>query len=176
MIVDMPKFIERESPYWRELEGMLDSLNGKRVLDLEEVERLHYLYDRAASSLTRLATFTSERRTYRYLEALVARAYGEVHTTTEPVGKVRAVFWFLTIFPQTFRRWRRAFYVSCLVTAVGMVFGGIALAVDAAAKPVLLPFEHLQGRPSERVRKRRGKDCSIRSCSSPTSKVNARLG
>ncbi len=37
------------------------------------------------------------------------------------------------------------------ITLVGCLFGGLALALDPDAKAVIMPFEHLQGSPSERV-------------------------
>ena len=152
MIIDIPKFIARERPYWDELERMLNRLDSKKTdMSLEDVQRLHYLYDRAASSLSRMSQFTSERRTFRYLEVLVARAYGEVHSSNQRVGRLRPLYWFLNTFPQTFRRWRRAFQLSCLITLVGCVFGGFAIGNDNDAKRVLLPFGHGDMRPSERV-------------------------
>ena len=152
MIIDIPKFIARERPYWDELEQMLSRLDSKKTdMSLEDVQRLHYLYDRAASSLSRMAQFTSERRTFRYLEVLVARAYGEVHSSNQRVGRLRPLYWFLNTFPQTFRRWSRAFQLSCLITLVGCVFGGFAIGNDNDAKRVLLPFGHGDKSPSERV-------------------------
>ena len=152
MIVDIPKFIARERPYWEELERILNRLEAKKdALTLEEVQRLHYLYDRAASSLSRMAQFTSERRTYRYLEVLVARAYAEVHSSQERVGRMRPLYWLLNTFPQTFRRWKRAFQFACLVTCVGCVFGGIIVEVDPHAKATLLPFGHGGQTAAQRV-------------------------
>ena len=55
-------------------------------------------------------------------------------------------------FPRTFRRHARAFQFSCALTIAGALFGCLAIQLDPDAKHVLLPFSHLQGKPSERVK------------------------
>jgi uncharacterized membrane protein SpoIIM required for sporulation len=59
--------------------------------------------------------------------------------------------WFFQTLPQTFRRHIRAFWLSLAITIAGCAFGGFAIAFDPESKPVLMPFSHLQGDPSERV-------------------------
>jgi uncharacterized membrane protein SpoIIM required for sporulation len=61
------------------------------------------------------------------------------------------VKWFFQTLPQTFRRNVRAFYVSLAITLAGCAFGGFALTLDPAAKPVLMPFSHLRQDPAQRV-------------------------
>jgi uncharacterized membrane protein SpoIIM required for sporulation len=41
--------------------------------------------------------------------------------------------------------------MALLIMTVGGAFGGMALCLDPAAKPILMPFPHLRGDPSERV-------------------------
>jgi protein-L-isoaspartate(D-aspartate) O-methyltransferase len=53
------------------------------ALNLGQTRRFHYLYQRASADLARLATFASEPEMGRYLESLVARAYGEIHETRD---------------------------------------------------------------------------------------------
>ena len=50
----------------------------------------------------------------------------------------------------------RAFYLSVAITLAGCAFGGFALALDPEAKPVLMPFSHLQSgsRPARGARRR----------------------
>lgn len=153
MIIDLQRFINAERPGWTELERLLDRLEadpGSRMT-LEELERFHLLYARTAADLAKITTFSSEPETRRYLEALVARAYGEIHETRERPGRYAPLKWFFQTLPQTFRRHVRAFYLSVAITLAGCAFGGFALALDPAAKPVLMPFPHLQQDPSERV-------------------------
>ncbi len=153
MIIDLQRFIAAERPSWSELEKKLDAIEAEPAhrMSLEEVRRFHHLYQRAAADLARLSTFASEPDLRRYLENLVARAYGEVHEVRERRRTVHPINWFFVILPQTFRRHVRAFWLSVAITLAGCVFGGFALALDPDAKAVLMPFPHLQQDPAKRV-------------------------
>ena len=72
MILDLQRFIEGERPGWKELEKILDHLETEPEarLGLDELQRFHELYERAAASLAKLTTFSSEPETRRYLETL----------------------------------------------------------------------------------------------------------
>lgn len=153
MILDLSQFISRERPLWQELEGMLKRLadDPGAELSLAQVRRLHYLYERASSDLARLQTFVAEMEVRSYLEALVARAYGEIHETRRSSARFRPLHWFTRSFPACFRRRVAYFRLSVLTTLVGTLFGAMALLLDPEAKETLLPFGHLQGDPAERV-------------------------
>ncbi len=152
MIIDLPRFLKMERPYWVELERALDKLEGQHArMTLEEVRHFHLLYERAAADLARINTFSSEPETRRYLESLVARAYGEIHETRRRARELRPFQWFFQTLPQTFRRHVRAFYMTVAITVAGCAFGGFALALDPEAKPALMPFEHLLQDPARRV-------------------------
>ena len=153
MILDLQQFIVLERPSWDELERLLKKIEddpGLR-LSLEEVRRLHYLYDRTASDLFRISTFASSPEILRYLESLVARAYGEIHETREPRRRFLFLHWFTRDVPQTFRRHFRAFWLSLGLTILGTAFGAGMLYFNPDSKETLLPFSHLAGKPSERV-------------------------
>lgn len=154
MILDIPKFVKQEQPYWRELAHQLDQLENDATLrlNMEQVVHLHYLYQRASADLAKIMTYTVEPTGRQYLEALVARAYGELHAVPDTAHRLRPGSWFLHTLPQTFRRHLGAFWLAVAITLVGALFGGTALLVDPTAKAVLMPFEHLLGDPSERVR------------------------
>jgi uncharacterized membrane protein SpoIIM required for sporulation len=152
MILDLQQFIRSERPHWDELEDLLRKIEEDHDLRLSlgEARRFHYLYDRAASDLLRLSTFASSPEILRYLEALVGRAYGEIHETREPRRRFLFWFWFSQQLPQTFRRHLRPFWCSLALTLLGAMFGAGILYVDPDARETLLP-EHLQITPSERV-------------------------
>lgn len=160
MIIDLAKFVATEQPFWTELERILDRLEGEttRTLDLDQARRFHYLYERASADLGQLETFSAEPEVRRHLEALVARAYGEIHETRERPHRLRPLRWFFGTFPQTFRRQVNAFWLALAITLVGCAFGGLAIALDPDSKEVLLPFAHLQGDPSQRVAKEEHSD------------------
>lgn len=164
VIIDLARFVAAEESYWNELRRQLDTLDNERstpqALDLPRAERLHYLYQRTASDLARLATFSAERELRRSLGALVARAYAEIHSATGPAqaGAEEAAGlltgpwrWLTRTFPQTFRRRWRAFALTVAITVVGMGFGALAVGIDPEAKEVILPFSHLMGNPRDRV-------------------------
>jgi len=160
MIVDLQKFITEERPYWSELEKELVRLGAKPEpkLTIRHLERFHYLYQRASADLAKITTFSAEPNTRLYLESLVGRAFGEIHETREKPHRLRPLHWFFATFPQTFRKHIRAFWISLLAIIVGAAFGGFTVMIDSNAKHILLPFSHLQGDPSDRVRKEEGVD------------------
>jgi uncharacterized membrane protein SpoIIM required for sporulation len=153
MIIDLHRFIATERPGWTELEKMLRHLESEpnARMNLEEIQRFHELYERAAAGLAKLTTFSSEPETRRYLESLIARAYGEIHETREKRRRIAPLKWFSQTLPRTFRRHIRAFYVSVAITLAGCAFGTFATAFDPDSRQVTMPFGHDQLRPSQRV-------------------------
>ena len=153
MIIDLPRFVAGERPHWEELEHYLNKLEAEpnALLTLDEVRQLHTLYERAAADLAKITTFSSEPETRRYLENLVARAYGEIHETREKRIRLRPLEWFFNTLPLTFRRHARAFGLSVAITLAGCLFGGFAVAFDPEAKQVITPFPHLLENPEKRV-------------------------
>jgi uncharacterized membrane protein SpoIIM required for sporulation len=153
VILDLHRFIATERPSWKELEKTLDRLEAEPNLQLrlEEVQRFHELYERSAASLAKLTTFSSEPETHRYLESLVARAYGEIHETRQKQRRFFPLKWILQTFPQTFRRRFGAFALAVAITLAGCAFGGMATVFDPDSRHVTMPFGHDDLRPSQRV-------------------------
>jgi len=154
VILDLERFLAAERPFWSELETMLNALESDphRARSLETLRRFHYLYQRASSGLAQVQSFASEPALRRYLETLVARAYGESHEARRTPSRFSLRGFFTTGFPRAFRRHLRAFALAAGVTVAGAAFGGFAVALDVEAKPALIPFAHLAGDPAERVR------------------------
>ncbi|MEY4387226.1 MAG: hypothetical protein RLY20_2509 [Verrucomicrobiota bacterium] len=153
MIIDLQKFVANERPIWEELENLLKRLENEPNLrlTLEQLQRFHQLYERTASDLARIATFSAEPETRRYLENLVARAYGEIHETRERRRKVYPLRWFFQTLPETFRRQVRYFYASVAITLLGCAFGGLALWFDPDSRHVTMAFGHDDITPEQRV-------------------------
>jgi len=151
VIVDIPRFVAAERPYWDELRTLLDGMDAdpERRLTMVEIQRLHYLYERSSAGLARLDTFSTDPALRGTLEALVARAYTEIHETREP-KKIR---WkaILLGFPRAFRRHLGAFRLSVGITVLGCAFGWFAIRMDPHSKAVLMPFSGLLSSPGERV-------------------------
>jgi uncharacterized membrane protein SpoIIM required for sporulation len=125
--------------------------NPLRNADVAEVERFHYLYQRAASSLARLQANSGDASARQYVESLVARAYAEIHQKRSRGKRFRFLAWLLGEFPRTFRRHAGAFALSAAITLAGSLFGSIALIKAPDTKPTLMPFANLVERPSARV-------------------------
>jgi len=155
MIIDLKKFLADERKHWTELESMLNRIERypEHRMELPELLKFHELYERASADLAKIETFASEPEIRRYLEGLVARAYGEIHETREKRNKFSLWRWFVESFPQAFRRRSRPFWLSVAVTIAGCLFGGVMIRVDPDAKQIVMPFPGLKGDPAERVRK-----------------------
>ena len=155
MILDLPRFVGAEQAYWRELEKILDRIEADAAarMTLDQMERFHYLYERSSADLARLATFSAEAEAREHLESLVARAYGEIHSTRERQKRPHPLHWFFTTFPATVRRHGRLFGIAVAITLLGCAFGGGSVWRDPESKAVLLPFAGLEGNPAERVAK-----------------------
>jgi len=155
MIIDLDKFLADERTHWTALESILNQIEKypERLLKLDELLRFHELYERASADLAKIETFASEPEIHRYLEGLVARAYGEIHETRTKAKRLNPWRWFVETFPRAFRRRIAPFWLALAITIAGCLFGGAAIAIDPDAKQVIMPFEGLQGDPKERVRK-----------------------
>ena len=153
MILDLQAFIAGERRHWAELEEALDRLDRdpRRRMEVSEIRRFHYLYERASSAIERIGTFASEPEIRRRLEGLVARAYAEIHSGSVTRRKSSPLAWLFTLFPRTFRRRRWALGISVGATLAGCLFGAAALLADPEAKQVIMPFAGLRGDPARRV-------------------------
>lgn len=155
MILDLARFIERERPYWEELEKALASISAQRLdlSDLKTSRRVLSLFQRACSDLARIGASNAEPELRLYLETLVGRGYAEIHASHGRSHRFTPVHWFLRVLPRTFRRQAWAFYLSAITTAAGMLVGGILLLISPEGREVALaPFPHVAKQtPSQRV-------------------------
>src|ERR1700761_7428219 len=126
MIVDLKHFIEQERAIWEDLDKSLTRIEdqARLQLTLEEVQRLHYLYERTGAALMKISTFAAEPNLVRSLESLLARAYAELQTGSSRNHKLSLSRWLFRTFPQTFRRHCRFFWMALLLTILGAFFGG----------------------------------------------------
>jgi uncharacterized membrane protein SpoIIM required for sporulation len=153
VILDLPRFVASERPYWDELRKLLERLEADPYtrLGVSEVNRLRYLYSRAISGLAKLTAY-SDQQTQQYLEGLVARAYTQCHPNRARGHRVRPLHWLWRTFPETFQKHIRAFALALALTIGGSSFGALALLHDTDAKPVLMPYGYLLQSPGERVK------------------------
>jgi uncharacterized membrane protein SpoIIM required for sporulation len=153
MIVDLERFIAKERPQWERLDLALKRLADDpwRRLSFAEVRELDGLYQRAASDLARLATFSAEIDSRRYLEGIVARAFTEIHGATAETRRFRPWHWFSRTFPVTWRKRASAFRFAMALMGAGVLFGGAAIGFDPGSKDALMAFPYLRVNPEERV-------------------------
>ena len=159
MIVDLKQFIARERTTWEQLDKMLKRVENETVahLTLEEVQRLHYLYERTGAGLIKISTFAAEPNLIHFLESLLTRAYAQLQDNHSGTGTWSLRRWLFQTFPQTFRKHIRFFLAALMLTVLGGLFGGAAVAFDPDAKAAIAPFPHLLENPSERVREEESK-------------------
>src|ERR1700761_2318381 len=118
MIVDLKHFIEQERAIWEDLDKSLSRIEdqARLKLTLEEVQRLHYLYERTGAGLIKISTFAAEPNLVHSLESLLTRAYAELQTGQSRTDKPSFCHWLFITFPQTFRKHFRYFLASLLLT------------------------------------------------------------
>jgi uncharacterized membrane protein SpoIIM required for sporulation len=154
MILDLARFVEKERPYWQELELALEGVKSGHLKlgDLAESKRVLSLFQRACSGLSRVGAANAEPELRSYLESLVARGYAEIHATQSRVHRFRPLHWFLRVFPSTFRRQLWAMWISLAISGVGALVGALLVSLDSDAMAALSPFAHtVEQTPSQRV-------------------------
>lgn len=159
MIVNMERFMAAEQPAWKELEGILDRMEADPDLhlDLQEVLRFQELYQRASAGLGDLAALAVEPGIRSYLEALVSRAYSEIHETRSGLRENAFRRFLFTDFPRAFRRHSVAAGIATAVTLAAAGMGGMAVQADPAARRALMPFSELLVDPRDRVAREEAK-------------------
>lgn len=155
MILNVNKFIAAEQPFWQELETRLRRYRERNSpVQLEDIRRLSYLYERTAGDLVRLRTFSGEPELQRYLESLTTSAYAEIYAARPRRIRFRPIRWLFRTWPRAFRAHFSAFLLALAIMLFGGVFGGVAVLVDPQSQEAIIPdqFSYLRRQtPGERV-------------------------
>ncbi len=153
MILDLNRFILREEPYWKELEGLLEGCEHDPAgsLEFQKLRRLHYLVTRTGAALNRIVTFSAETEIRNRLETLVARSHALLHARESGSTDWSFRKWFTQQAPQAFRRRFSYFATALTITLLGALVGALLLGGDLRSRQVIFPFEHLLNSPKERV-------------------------
>jgi uncharacterized membrane protein SpoIIM required for sporulation len=154
MIADLKSFIERERPFWQELERELTRVreNLSDLSDLKYARHVLSLFQRASSDLARIQGCSAEPELKAYLETLVGTGYAEIHSVTRNSRQFRPWEWLTQTFPQTFRRQIWGWHVAVWLTVVGGLLGAVLIAAGVEGREAIYPFPHLVNQtPSERV-------------------------
>jgi uncharacterized membrane protein SpoIIM required for sporulation len=149
---DVRAWVGEREPTWRDLEALLRDVDarGLPALGLDGARRLGRLYRAASSDLIWARGELVDAALVDYLNDLVARAYAVVHAGSGSRARKLGRF-FLVEFPRTFREEWRAVALSALLFFGGGAVGAVAMAVDPGASGVLIPEDHQQRTPAERV-------------------------
>jgi hypothetical protein len=162
MIIDLPRFILAGKPLWTELEKAVERFEPPLTNrpTLEDTRRFHYLYQRAAADLVRVGSIGAEPELHRYLESLVARAYGRIHDNRERNKARKSLSWLWREFPRVVRRHAPALWLAVALMMVPAMIAGVWVGVDPDAKEALIPAQFAYHRGSQEPGKRVG--CATR--------------
>jgi len=156
MIADLKGFIEREQPFWTELEKELRRIR-EGLADLSDLKYSRHvlsLFQRASADLSRIQGFSAEPELKDYLERLVGEGYAEIHSATRDTRGFKFFDWLLKTWPQTFRRQIWGWRMGWLLTFMGCVVGALLLFFDLENRAAIFPFQHIvEMTPTERVAK-----------------------
>ena len=149
---DVGRFVSDQRPLWQRLESLLVRVEaaGFATLQLAETREFGKLYRVASNDLMRARSESVDALVVDYLNALVARAYAQVHA--EKARPSRKLWRFFAIeFPRLFRAEWKLVAVSAALLIAGFATGALAMRVDPGAASVLIPEQHQNITPAERV-------------------------
>jgi uncharacterized membrane protein SpoIIM required for sporulation len=148
--VDLSTFLQKRRPTWRELETILQRVEGSglEALDDDMAVRFGVLYRSAASDLNQAQTFVSGDATVQYLNDLVARCYLVIYgrDRADWLGLLRYLFWG---YPAVFRRYVGYVLLAMAICAVGTLFGFLACYFDPVGSTYLRPADFPMIEPRE---------------------------
>lgn len=153
MIIDLERFVAAREPDWKELDAFLHRAqeSGLAGFSLEQAERFNLLYRRTSADLNRVQSYAGDPALGRYLESLVSRGFMQMYQVRRYERRRSLLGSLFFGFPAVVRAHARLLLLSVAVTLAGALFGGLAIALDPGAKPILIGFEHLKQHPGQRV-------------------------
>lgn len=155
--MDVPSFLGRGRPRWERLTALLDRMDasGLKSLSLEEAREFGRLYRAASSDLLWARSHAANAELVDFLNALVARGYARTYPGRTPqIAEVWAFY--AAGFPVLLRRHGRAFAAAVSLFVGGAAIGYAGMHLDPKAATTLLPEQHLDLDPDERVTREAG--------------------
>ena len=151
--MNIERFLAERRPVWDELDAML---NRAEDVDLsrKEMHELVELYRRTCSDLNRARSYTANPEILGPLNQLTGRAYRFIYRAAHETP-VWATFVKLVTreIPSAFRRERAAVLVAASAFIAGVVFGALAILIDASNGRRLIPAQFFTESPQQRVEK-----------------------
>ncbi len=140
--MDIDTFIHQRQPQWKQLETILQRVEGSGLGTLDEGQAVEFgrLYRCTASDLNQAQTFVRGDATAQYLNDLVARCYLVIYAKTKVDlrGLLRLLVWG---YPAMFRRHAGAFLLATALFTAGALLGFFASYYDHESRAYLLPSE-----------------------------------
>ena len=151
--MNIERFLAERRPVWTELDALLTRAEEVE-LSRAEMHELVGLYRRTCSDLNRARSYTANPEILGPLNQLTGRAYRFIYRAAHETP-VWATFVKLVTreIPSAFRRERTAVLVAAAAFLAGMAFGALAILVDPANGPRLIPQEFFTESPAQRVEK-----------------------
>ena len=149
----MNRFIQERKTRWENLERMLQQIDrsGISSLTVGEARRFGRLYRATSSDLIQARHITANYEILHYLNSLVARSYGHIYEGGQFHFRDIVLF-YLETFPNLVRKNWQMILLAALILLIGFLFGFSALLLDPSATMYLIPKEHQEIIPSQRVR------------------------
>lgn len=151
--MNIERFIADRTPVWQQLDELLVRAEETEVTR-EELQELVALYRRTCSDLNRARSYTANPEVLGYLNQLTGRAYRFIYQAAHETPVARAFTKLVTKeIPAAFRRERVAIAIAATAFLLGTLFGALAVTVDPANGPRLIPSMFFTESPRERVAK-----------------------
>jgi uncharacterized membrane protein SpoIIM required for sporulation len=149
--VNIERFLAERTPVWQRLDELLSEVEAHPPTR-QEVAELVQLYRRTATDLNRARSFTANPDILSYLNQLTGRAYRYIYRAAHET-KVLPAFSKLVKreIPAAFRHRRAAVLAASVAFLLGVVFGALAVSVDRANGPRLVPRQFFTESPRQRV-------------------------
>lgn len=151
--MNIERFIHARTPVWQRLDDLLDQAEVENDrLSRQEVHELVELYRRACSDLNLARSHTANPELLGRLNQLTGRAYRFVYQAGRQKPLLDAFAKLVTReIPSAFRRERLFIALAAAAFLLGTLVGAIAIVVDPANGPRLIPAEFFTESPRERV-------------------------
>src|SRR5262245_37527918 len=148
--MDLTSFLQKRRPQWRELETILQRVEGSGLESLEDEQAVRFgvLYRSAASDLNQAQTFVSGDATVQYLNDLVARCYLAIYGRAKTDWQ-RLLLYFVWEYPVVFRRYFGYTLLAFAICMAGALFGFLACYFDPVGGNFLRPADFPMIEPTD---------------------------
>lgn len=148
--MDLATFLDQRRPLWRELETILQRVEGSGLEALDDAQAVRFgqLYRGTASDLNQAQTLVRGDATVQYLNDLVARSYLAIYGRA-PTDWRRLLRYFLGEYPAVLRRCAGYVLLATAIFSAGTLFAFLACYFDPVGSEFLRPRDFPMIEPAE---------------------------